>query len=538
MINFDIIRGSIAIILFVLVLKSGLNFFHQKIFELMSNTFLKVVNNLFSFLIIKTYESNPYRNIREYRTAISSLVQLETHQKRNGMKSSSKSNTRFQANSPPCKRQRKESLTTKLLRNTTGDVCEFISIFGSNAHEMLMKKYKAFGPVYTFSAFGKKMVFLFEADDVEKLKAAEGRYPQHVDFKHLRRHREDQGYPKGLLISNDNEWLCQRKILSNPMMLKIGHQIKHLEELTLKTLANAVEDYTINGFGTFEVEPITRDFAINAFGSVLYGNSFESTFTQNGKTMQEFAEKAKNNFDDAKKLLITPECIMKMHPAWKRHNNRWNFLLKTTMDMIERHSNDTSDCSILSHLLQNRKLNDKEIYINLTDLLVASIDTTNTTLQWCLYELACHPDVQDNIISEAERILEGRSSLEKTDLDKLEFLSAVLWETLRLHPVGFFTSRIIKDCMEVKGIMIPPQTNVAISMYVMARNLVLFPNPDKFVPERWMTDNAKIKKLNRDVFFGFGPRMCLGKKMAEMEMKLFILKEIYSLDMCNSTTWP
>lgn len=47
-------------------------------------------------------------------------------------------------------------------------------------------------------------------------------------------------------------------------------------------------------------------------------------------------------------------------------------------------------------------------------------------------------------------------------------------------------------------------------MYVMARNSVLFPNPDKFVPERWMTDNAKIKKLNRDVFFGFGPRMCLG----------------------------
>lgn len=200
MINFDIIRGSIAIILLVLVLKSGLNFFHQKIFELMSYTFLRIVNNLFSFLIIKTYEEKPYHNITEYRTAISSLVQIETHHERNGMKSSSKNITRFQANSPPCKRQRKESLTTKLLRNTTGDVCEFISIFGSNAHEMLMKKYKAFGPVYTFSAFGKKMVFLFEADDVEKLKAAEGRYPQHVDFKHLRRHREDQGYPKGLLI--------------------------------------------------------------------------------------------------------------------------------------------------------------------------------------------------------------------------------------------------------------------------------------------------------------------------------------------------
>ncbi|CAC5395631.1 unnamed protein product [Mytilus coruscus] len=431
MIYFDIIRGTISIILLALVLKSGLNLFHHKIFELISNMFSKIVNNLSTFLKSKTYKAKPYHNLSKNRTDISSSVQLETHHQRNGRQSSSKSITRFPANSLPCKRQRKELLTTKLLKNTTGDVCEFISIFGLNAHEMLMEKYKAFGPVYSFSAFGKKMVFLFEADDVEKLKAAEGRYPQHVDFKHLRRHREDQGYPKGLLVSNDNEWLCQRRILCNPMMLKIGHQIKHLEELTLKTLANAVKDYTVNGFGTFEVEPITRDYAINAFGSVLYGNSFETTFTQSGKKMQKFAEKAKNNFNDAKKLLITPECMMKMHPAWKRHNKRWNFLLKTTMDMIERHSNDTSDYSILSHLLHNRKLSDKEIYINLTDLLVASIDTTNTTLQWCLHELACHPDAQDTILSESERILEGRSSLEKTDLDKSDFLSAVLWETLR-----------------------------------------------------------------------------------------------------------
>ena len=54
------------------------------------------------------------------------------------------------------------------------------------------------------------------------------------------------------------------------------------------------------------------------------------------------------------------------------------------------------------------------------------------------------------------------------------------------------------------------QTNVAVSMYVMARNPQLFPNPDCFRPERWLTENPKIRKLPQDVFFGFGPRMCLG----------------------------
>lgn len=81
-----------------------------------------------------------------------------------------------------------------------GNVRDFIGSFGSSAHTFLQKRARQMGDIYQFQAIGQKMVFLFNYKDVDALRKAEGNSPEHIEFRHLKKYREERGLPLGVLI--------------------------------------------------------------------------------------------------------------------------------------------------------------------------------------------------------------------------------------------------------------------------------------------------------------------------------------------------
>lgn len=65
-----------------------------------------------------------------------------------------------------------------------------------------------------------------------------------------------------------------------------------------------------------------------------------------------------------------------------------------------------------------------------------------------------------------------------------------------------------------------PQTLVQVGLYAMGRDPEVFPKPEQFSPERWLLPGSKHFK---GLSFGFGPRQCLGRRIAELEMQLFLM---------------
>ncbi|NWW56179.1 CP11A protein, partial [Ifrita kowaldi] len=65
-----------------------------------------------------------------------------------------------------------------------------------------------------------------------------------------------------------------------------------------------------------------------------------------------------------------------------------------------------------------------------------------------------------------------------------------------------------------------PQTLVQVGLYAMGRDAAVFPKPEQFRPQRWL---AAGPKPFQGLSFGFGPRQCLGRRIAELEMQLFLM---------------
>ncbi|KAI0258889.1 cytochrome P450 [Gloeopeniophorella convolvens] len=145
-------------------------------------------------------------------------------------------------------------------------------------------------------------------------------------------------------------------------------------------------------------------------------------------------------------------------------------------------------------------------------MYMAGADTTVSALLTFMLAMLKYPEVQREAQSEIDRVV-GTSRLpDFTDHDALPYVGAVLKETLRWHPVTplavphYTTQSDIYD-----GYSIPAGTTVIGNTWAMFRNPEIFPEPDKFIPERWLLPDAPRFP---DQAFGFGRRECPGRHMA------------------------
>lgn len=166
---------------------------------------------------------------------------------------------------------------------------------------------------------------------------------------------------------------------------------------------------------------------------------------------------------------------------------------------------------VLSILLQarhedGRPMSDVEIRDELVTLLVAGHDTTATALSWAVERLARHPDHQARL---TEEIHAGEQ----------QFCDAVVKETLRLRPVLSLVARRLKAPMEIGGVRLPTGVTVVPSIYLMHRRPDIYPDPQRFRPERFVEQRAGTYTW---IPFGGGVRRCLGAAFAEYEMRIVL----------------
>ncbi|KAK6195645.1 hypothetical protein SNE40_001030 [Patella caerulea] len=414
-----------------------------------------------------------------------------------------------------------------------GGISEFLSVFGPAAHKVLMSRFWQFGPIYQFGVLKSKMVFLFTLKDLIKLKKAEGFYPVHLDFKHLRRYRTSRDLPLGLLVSTGEDWLRQRKHIGKALLS--SSSLKCYFEGVDMVAKKVAEDLSESASESrpIEMESIVGHYVLLAMARVMMGYEGDEQEEQTVHDFTSIITTARENFKDARILLSTPTFLWPFVKAWRRHSGRWDHLLRTTKRYIEnylsRDSTEVEEIScVLSHLLKSPELTLPEAHINITDLVLASIDTTSSSILWCVYELSLSSKTQHTLFLEIKDFLEAHGTPSFSGLQDLPYLKAVLKESQRLHPVGFFVSRILQESSTIQGYHIDTGSHVAGSMYVIGRDSSLFPQPDVFNPDRWLEDNSDLETFTNNVPFGLGRRMCIGRRVAEIVMSCFIFHLVKS----------
>jgi cytochrome P450 len=152
-----------------------------------------------------------------------------------------------------------------------------------------------------------------------------------------------------------------------------------------------------------------------------------------------------------------------------------------------------------------------------------------------------HPEAFQRVQSEVRAAFTSSDDIRmgKT-LDLCVQLECCLKEALRLAPpvANFMPRRVQDGGAVIDGHVVPEGTIVGSSLYALHRNALCFSDPDVYKPERWMVDEGtdptgELLQAMQKAFnpFSAGPRMCVGSKLAWMELALTVAKTLFAYDM-------
>ncbi|KAG8630441.1 hypothetical protein KVT40_002060 [Elsinoe batatas] len=164
-------------------------------------------------------------------------------------------------------------------------------------------------------------------------------------------------------------------------------------------------------------------------------------------------------------------------------------------------------------------LDTEDIQTEAITFTVAGTDTTGVSLAYLVWCVLSRPDLQAKLEDEVAGLPDNYRD---TDVERLPLLNAILAESLRLYTAapGALPRVVPSTGATMGGLSLPPSTTVSTQAYTYHRDPKLFPNPDEFLPSRWLDDQVSpaAKKIYHPL--GAGSRSCVGIHLAYMEMRL------------------
>lgn len=167
-------------------------------------------------------------------------------------------------------------------------------------------------------------------------------------------------------------------------------------------------------------------------------------------------------------------------------------------------------------------------------MFVGGTNTTFTILEWAMSELLKHPSVMEKLKNEVRRIVGDRKGIiTEDDLVEMNYLKALIKETLRLHPpVPLLMPRIATQDAKINGYNIMSGTLVLVNAWQIGRDPKSYNEPEEFKPERFLNNVMDYKGNNGFQFipFGAGRRSCPGIQFAMAVQEIALANLVHKFD--------
>jgi cytochrome P450 len=163
-------------------------------------------------------------------------------------------------------------------------------------------------------------------------------------------------------------------------------------------------------------------------------------------------------------------------------------------------------------------VDDRDVAGNVSTMLFAGEDTTANTLAWMIWLLHRHPDALARARFEVREAVRDLSSLTLERVEALRYLDACASEAMRLKPVAPFLGLEALHDTTVADIQVPARTLIWCVMRHDSVDERHFANAAAFEPARWLGEAGAAKRIAMP--FGAGPRICPGRYLALLEIKL------------------
>ncbi|XP_034032326.1 cholesterol side-chain cleavage enzyme, mitochondrial-like [Thalassophryne amazonica] len=377
-------------------------------------------------------------------------------------------------------------------------------------------------------------VNIINPEDAAILFKAEGHYPKRLKVEPWTSYRDYRNQTYGVLLKNGEDWKSNRVILNKEVIApKVQENfVPLLDEVGQDFVARVYKKIARSGQNkwTTDLSHELFKYALESVSSVLYGERLGLLLDYIDPDAQHFIDCITVMFKTTLPMLYIPPRLLRLCGAkvWRDHVEAWDGIFSQADHCIQniyrklRQETGSSKKypGVLASLLMLDKLSIEDIKASVTELMAGGVDTTSVTLLWTLYELAKHPSLQEELRAEvAIARTESHGNMMEM-LKRVPLVKGALKETLRLHPVAVSVQRYTTEDIIIQNYHIPSGTLVQLGLYAMGRDPRVFSRPEQYQPSRWLrTENQYFRSLG----FGFGPRQCLGRRIAETEMQIFLI---------------
>jgi cytochrome P450 len=385
--------------------------------------------------------------------------------------------------------------------------------FGTRRLEFFLDVARQYGDMSSFR-FGPKRVFLISDPElIEQVLV--------TDAKHYIKHFGARMYKpvlgNGLVTSEGDFWLRQRR-LSQPAFLKtrVLSYAPMMSELTDRMLAQWKSGEPVDVH--FEFSSLTSAIALKT----LFG-------LDDPGDRERFTVTLRLAFDlmSARFRTLFPAPIWFPTPANLRLKRAVKELFAVVDGFIAQgRARKEPGNDLLSRLVtaqddDGSRMTDRQLRDEAMTLYLAGHETTALTLSWSWYLLSQHPAAEEKLVAEWARVLGGRTPT-ADDLPNLPYTDAVLTESMRVFPPVYLIGREATTDLELGGYRVKKGHTVFMSQWVNHRDPRYFPDPEKFLPERW--EDGLAKRIPKYAYypFGGGQRVCIGNTFALMEAAIIL----------------
>uniref|UniRef100_A0A8C0BV18 Cytochrome P450 family 27 subfamily C member 1 n=1 Tax=Buteo japonicus TaxID=224669 RepID=A0A8C0BV18_9AVES len=414
--------------------------------------------------------------------------------------------------------------------NTLYNLYEFFWKDGfGRIHEIQQKHTQEYGKIFK-SHFGPQFVVsIADRDMVAQVLRAEGRAPQRANMESWQEYRDLRGRATGLISAEGEQWLKMRSVLRQKILKPkdVAVYSEGVNEVItdlikrIHTLRSQEDD----GETVTNVNNLFFKYSMEGVATILYEcrlGCLENNVPQQTVEYIEALELMFSMFKTTMYAGAIPKWLRPLIPKpWREFCKSWDGLFKFSQIHVDNKlkaiqsrldQGEEVNGGLLTYLLVSKELTLEEIYANMTEMLLAGVDTTSFTLSWATYLLAKHPEIQQRVHEEIVNKL-GKDQVPLAhDVPKLPLIRAFL-------------------SPHVLNINIFPQTQLALCHYATSYSEENFSMANEFRPERWLRkDNLDRVDNFGSIPFGYGIRSCIGKRIAELEIHLALIQLLQNFE--------
>ncbi|XP_066290199.1 cytochrome P450 2U1-like [Branchiostoma lanceolatum] len=343
---------------------------------------------------------------------------------------------------------------------------------------------------------------------------------------------------KGVLFAAYGpEWKHQRKFAL--MTLRdFGVGKRSLEGKVREEANELVQEVGAKNGQPFDIKGMLQNVVANVICSIAFGNRFEFGDPDFLRLI--------GLLNTAVESKPTKDVLPNIHPVFRRlpfGSPEQDKLVRLTLglqefcrEQIEKHRetfdpNDIRDF-IDAFLLEQQRahdeqarahFSDKQLQELLFDLFAAGTETTSTTTRWALLYMVLNPDIQKKVHQEIDSVL-GQASPSYDHRSSMPYTTATLAEVHRINTIVPMTvPHAASKNTTLNGYTIPADATLFFNLWSVHRDPQLFPEPDKFNPDRFLDKNGNFVKHEALIPFSIGHRVCLGEHLARMEFFLLFV---------------